>query len=48
MGADGAWSPAKSLGDEFKGSLSTFSPTEISILYEEQDIYWVDAESSMS
>jgi Tol biopolymer transport system component len=43
-GPDGAWSPAGSLGAEFHGSLSTFSPDGKYLFFmKSRDIYWVSA-----
>jgi len=43
-GPDGAWSPARSLGSEFNGSLSTFSPDGKYLFFmKNRDIYWVSA-----
>jgi hypothetical protein len=43
-GPDGAWSPAKPLGDEFNGSLSTFFPDgKYMFFMKNRDIYWVSA-----
>jgi hypothetical protein len=42
--ADGAWSPAKFLGPEFSGSVSTFSPDGKYLFFmKNRDIYWVSA-----
>jgi len=43
-GSNGAWSPARSLGGEFNGSLSTFSPDGKYLFFmKNRDIYWVSA-----
>ena len=43
-GPDGTWSPAKSLGAEFDGSVSTFSPDGKYLFFmKHRDIYWVSA-----
>jgi hypothetical protein len=42
--ADGSWSPAKSLGPEFNGSVSTFSPDGKYLFFMKNwDIHWVDS-----
>lgn len=39
-----AWSPARPLGAEFKGSVSTFSPDRKYLFFmKNQDMYWVSA-----
>ena len=41
---DGGWSSARSLGDEFNGSLSTFSPDGKYLFFmKNRDIYWASA-----
>lgn len=41
---DGSWTPARYLGEEFGGSLSTFSPDGQYLFFmKSRDIYWVSA-----